>query len=64
MVTRTGRMIAFYVRKFSGSWQENLQNDGLRVIVKRHGGRGSCFGGTVIHEQGQHLLRIRLRLSA
>ena len=64
MVTRTGRMIAFYVRKFSGSWQENLQNDGLRAIVKRHGGRGSCFGGTVIHEQGQHLLRIRLRLSA
>ena len=37
MVTRTGRMIAFYVRKFSGSWQENLQNDGLRAIVKRHG---------------------------
>ena len=64
MVTRTGRMIAFYVRKFSGSWQENLQNDGLRVIVKRHGGRGSCFGGTVIHEQGRHLLRIRLRRSA
>ena len=64
MVTRTGRMIAFYVRKFSGSWQENLQNDGLRAIVKRHGGRGSCFGGTVIHEQGRHLLRIRLRRSA
>ena len=44
--------------------EENLQNDGLRAIVKRHGGRGSCFGGTVIHEQGRHLLRIRLRRSA
>ena len=64
MVARTGRMIAFYVKIFSGSWQENLQNDGLRAIVKRHGGRGSCFGGTVIHEQGRHLLRIRLRRSA
>ena len=51
MVTRTGRMIAFYVRKFSGSWQENLQNDGLRVIVKRHGGRGSCFDGAAFHER-------------
>ena len=64
MVTRTGRRIAFYVRIFSGSCKEDLENESVRAIVKRHGGRGSCFGGTVIHEQGRHLLRIRLRRSA
>ena len=51
MVTRTGRRIAFYVEIFSGSCKEDLENQSARAIVKRHGGRGSCFGGTAIHEQ-------------
>ena len=51
MVTRTGRRIAFYVRIFPGSCKEDLENESVRAIVKRHGGRGSCFGGNAIHEQ-------------
>ena len=30
MVTRTGRRIAFYVRMFSGSCKEDLENESVR----------------------------------